>query len=401
MYCNDIVSDAVSIFREMRHTAGPPFILWKTPDNEVQLGAGVLYSTAPRMTTEWRDWLSTLRNDVPAAEHHSGVPLFYILAFDPETDCDAVWKGLPRAQAILPAVWRSFRSEHMPTISRLSDGNTCSWMSGPEFDDRRYGGIEYRSVLDKGLELLRTSSLNKIVLARRATLSTDIAFDTLVERLIDCRHSFSLLFSPDAHRVFFSATPERLASVRDGVVTTAAIAGTALRIADDDSDLDSRQSLLSSDKELDEHEYVLDMICDVLQMFCTGVRTGATSMLSLEHLHHLVTPVLGTLHDGRGITDVVASLHPTPAVAGTPRDEAMRAIRHIEGFDRGLFAGVFGWTDRNGNGDSAVTIRSALLHEGKLVAYAGAGIVRESKAEIEALETFAKLRTVIDIAQAR
>ena len=99
----------------------------------------------------------------------------------------------------------------------------------------------------------------------------------------------------------------------------------------------------------------------------------------------------------RDLRHVLAALHPTPAVAGTPRDAAMRQIAALEPFDRGLYAGCAGWFFPRGDGDAAVTIRSALVRGTDALVWSGAGIVRESNAAAEERETRAKLQTMLDV----
>ena len=89
--------------------------------------------------------------------------------------------------------------------------------------------------------------------------------------------------------------------------------------------------------------------------------------------------------------DLLASLHPTPAVAGLPRPEAMRHISEHEGFDRGWYAAPVGWLDGRGDGDFLVALRSALVQGDRCHMYAGCGIVQGSDPASEYLETCLKL----------
>jgi isochorismate synthase EntC len=115
-----------------------------------------------------------------------------------------------------------------------------------------------------------------------------------------------------------------------------------------------------------------------------------------------MTGISGRMREGRGMRHVIAALHPTPAVAGTPRAEAQELIAALEPFTRGLYAGCVGWFtgDGDGDGDAAVTIRSALVRERDALLWAGAGIVKDSSAIAEECETRAKLRTMLDILSA-
>lgn len=111
---------------------------------------------------------------------------------------------------------------------------------------------------------------------------------------------------------------------------------------------------------------------------------------------HLSTEVRGELADpSTSSVALAASLHPTPAVCGSPTDRAREAIREIEPFDRHFYTGMVGWCNDSGDGEWVVTIRCAEVGERFLRLYAGAGIVAGSKPEAELAETSAKFRTML------
>lgn len=207
-------------------------------------------------------------------------------------------------------------------------------------------------------------------------------------------HAFSLCYSPDGRRYFLSATPERLGSVHDGEFSTMALAGTLTR---SDGAAGDPDALLADAKERAEHAYVVEMIREGISAYCSQLSVEDVRLLDLPHVTHILTRIEGVLSDGYGLNNMIAALHPTPAVAGTPREEACRSITAIEPFPRGLYAGCIGWMDSSGSGDAAVAIRSAVVAGKEAHAFAGAGIVRESDPTEEERETRAKLQTVLDI----
>ena len=123
-------------------------------------------------------------------------------------------------------------------------------------------------------------------------------------------------------------------------------------------------------------------------------------LLKLPNLFHLATDVEGELADGESSLDLIGALHPTAAVAGTPTPDAIAAIRELEPFDRGRYAGPVGWVDAAGNGEWAIALRCAQFETGPdaiaVTAYAGAGIVAGSDPESELLETRVKFRPLVD-----
>jgi menaquinone-specific isochorismate synthase len=116
----------------------------------------------------------------------------------------------------------------------------------------------------------------------------------------------------------------------------------------------------------------------------------------LANVQHLRTPVRATLPESVRLLDVLAALHPTPAVGGSPREPAMARIRELEGFSRGLYAGTLGWLNARGGGEFFVGIRSALVEGATARVYAGAGIVAGSTPEKEFAETELKFRAMLD-----
>jgi menaquinone-specific isochorismate synthase len=119
--------------------------------------------------------------------------------------------------------------------------------------------------------------------------------------------------------------------------------------------------------------------------------------LKLPNLWHLASDVEGTLGDGSTALDLVASMHPTAAVAGSPTTAALGLIDQLEPFDRGRYAGPVGWVDAKGDGEWAVALRCAhVSSSGRITAYAGAGIVLGSDAAAELAETKMKFRPIVE-----
>jgi isochorismate synthase EntC len=137
-------------------------------------------------------------------------------------------------------------------------------------------------------------------------------------------------------------------------------------------------------------------ICDALADVCgEQLSAGALSLMKLRNVQHLFTPIVGRVAGGRGILDLVARLHPTPAMGGVPREPALEMIRRFEGMDRGWYAAPVGWIDARGEGEFAVAIRSALLRGAQATLFAGCGIVAGSDPEREYAESCLKLRPVL------
>ncbi|MFW2399118.1 isochorismate synthase, partial [Burkholderia pseudomallei] len=191
---------------------------------------------------------------------------------------------------------------------------------------------------------------------------------------------------------FVGATPERLARVAHGHAHTHALAGTIARGNDPAHDRALGAQLMASAKERLEHALVVDAIRDALAPLSRAIDVPAQpSLLRLPRLQHLSTPIAAALNERATLLQVVAALHPTPAVAGHPRAAALEHIRAHEGFDRGWYAGPIGWIDAHGNGDFVVALRSALISASACRLFAGCGIVAASEPAREYRETSLKL----------
>ncbi|GAB3282218.1 isochorismate synthase [Microbacterium lacusdiani] len=205
------------------------------------------------------------------------------------------------------------------------------------------------------------------------------------------------------------ASPETLVTVHGGEVTARVLAGTRPRGADADEDTAITSELATNQKDIDEHEYAVRSVVDALRPHTSALAAAEQPFtLKLPNLWHLATDVEGTLSNGSSALDMVRALHPTAAVAGTPRDAAMAAIRRIEPFDRGRYAGPVGWIDAEGDGEWAIALRCAQFGPAdagaptdpsatrSVTAHAGGGIVAGSLPEAELLETRVKFRPIVD-----
>ena len=154
-------------------------------------------------------------------------------------------------------------------------------------------------------------------------------------------------------------------------------------------------SLLGSRKDRDEHGLARASVVRALAPHTSSLEAGEPFALELPNLWHLATDLHGELSDGSNALDLVAALHPTAAVGGTPTDRAVATIAELEPFDRGRYAGPVGWIDGNGSGEWAIALRSAQVADGTVTAYAGAGIVGDSVPAQELAETELKLRPIV------
>lgn len=242
---------------------------------------------------------------------------------------------------------------------------------------------------------IRGGELDKVVLAREIVVTADKLIP-IADVLVRLRHQYPgcFIFSVDG---FVGATPELLVSRHADVVRAQPMAGTAPRRGDPEADARIAAALLASPVYRHEHEVTIDMVHDTLLPFCSYLDDEAEpSVVPLANVQHLATTVEGKLsHPPASVLELVAALHPTPAVCGRPRQAALQLIAEVEGLVRGRYAGTVGWVDRAGNGQWAVSIRCAQIDGTSARLYGGNGIVGDSDPDTELAETRAKLQAML------
>jgi menaquinone-specific isochorismate synthase len=256
----------------------------------------------------------------------------------------------------------------------------------------------------QGLEAIKQGRLEKFVPARALNLTFDASLDPflIAERmqpLADGCYLFALQLSDDL--AFVGASPERLYSRRGDSIETESLAGTRVRGRNDSEDDKLAQELMTGEKELLEHKVVDTHIAESLAKLCQSVDADASlSVRKLARLQHLARSYRGTLKTGIGDNEIVAQLHPSPAVCGAPKEAALAQLEQIEPFDRGWYAGPVG---RIGGAEAelAVGIRSAIIRGKSATLYAGAGVVAGSEPESEWDEIDQKIAPLLNILKSK
>jgi len=263
----------------------------------------------------------------------------------------------------------------------------------------------YAAAVRRALAMIAEGRLEKVVLARAATMTAPEPLDVaaVLERLA-ARNPSGYAFAADvadpgegAPRTLLGASPELLVSRRGRVVTSRPLAGTAPRSPDPDEDARRGEALAASAKDLREHALVVERVAEGLAPFCESLDVPeAPSLTRTAALWHLASRIEGRLREPAPTSlELAEALHPTPAVCGEPTAAAREAIAELEEFPRGFYAGLVGWCDADGDGEWAIAIRCAEVSGRAARVYAGAGIVEGSRPEAELAETGAKFRTLL------
>jgi menaquinone-specific isochorismate synthase len=243
---------------------------------------------------------------------------------------------------------------------------------------------------------IRAGRFAKVVLAREVVVEANRAFVPAdILRRLHALYPSCMVFAVDG---FLGASPELLVSRQGRLVSSHPLAGTVARSGDADTDRRLIEAMLASAKQRHEHRLVIDAVAAALRPVCQPLDVpDVPSVVSLRNVSHLGTRIDGELSGPVAPTalQLVARLHPTPAVAGTPTPDAIAYLQEAEGFDRGRYTGAVGWMDRRGDGEWAVGIRSAEVRANTARLFAGNGVVSDSDPQSELAETQLKLQALL------
>ncbi|HET7489204.1 MAG TPA: isochorismate synthase [Acidimicrobiales bacterium] len=254
---------------------------------------------------------------------------------------------------------------------------------------------EWLDVVAGAVAAIGAGRFRKVVLAREVTVEANrpIRAGDVLGRL-RALYPSCMLFSVDG---FVGASPELLVARTGDQVRSQPMAGTIPRSGEPAADARLAAALLDSEKEREEHALVVEEVAAALAPWCRALDVPAEpSIVPLRNVSHLGTLLTGRLAEGApSALGLALALHPTPAVGGTPTDEALAWIAAVEGLDRGRYAGPVGWVDARGDGEWAVGVRSAELDGNRARLFAGVGVVADSVPEDELAETQLKLQALL------
>nr|WP_306419901.1 isochorismate synthase MenF [Serratia sp. Se-RSmG] len=259
----------------------------------------------------------------------------------------------------------------------------------------------FKHAVAEAVSRFKQGKLDKAVLSRILDIELEqpVAGHQILNNLMvqnPTGYHFSLPLADGG--VLIGASPELLIRKQGGEIHTNPLAGSARRQDDPQQDRLGSERLMRSTKDKYEHKLVIDDIRRHLAPLCASLSVpSGPSLLSTGTMWHLSTRIRGELlNPNLNVMQLACLLHPTPALCGFPTESARQLIADLEPHDRGLFSGIVGWCDANGDGEWAIVIRSGLLRGNRVRLFAGAGIVAASTPQSEWLETAAKLGTMLN-----
>ena len=297
----------------------------------------------------------------------------------------------------LDAISNMQRIVEMPTPAMLSEPN---WPEPDAVSNTDKG--EFLKKVELAKEHVRKGDVFQVVISQRFDHETTAdALD--VYRALRALNPSPYMYlircqDQDGPFAIVGSSPEALVKVMGTNVVTHPIAGSRPRGQDTSTDNQLAEDLLGDEKERSEHLMLVDLARNDLLKVCepTSVRVSEFMQIHrFSHIMHLVSTVEGSLIPGTSIVKAMLATFPAGTLSGAPKPRALEIIHDLEQSYRGLFGGVVGYFDFQGNSDLAIAIRTAVLRNGTARVQAGAGIVLDSVPETEYAETIAKAAVVL------
>jgi len=301
------------------------------------------------------------------------------------------------SSALLDLMQADLAAESTSIASLQAEPRDESLLQGEVVED---APERYLEAVERALQYIAAGDVYQANLSRawNASLARSTAPHQVYRRLRQANPApFSGLAILDDLAIV-SSSPERLVSVRHGIVETRPIAGTRPRGVDAQTDGALARELHANLKERAEHVMLIDLERNDLGRVCEAGSVEVNEFMTIEsyaHVHHIVSNVRGRLREGVTPGQVLAAVFPGGTITGCPKVRCMEIIAELEGQPRGAYTGSLGYLNRDGGMDFNILIRSLQIGNGTITLRAGAGIVADSIPEHELAESRAKARGVL------
>ncbi len=260
-----------------------------------------------------------------------------------------------------------------------------------------YGETAFMEDVEKIRRYIVQGDVMQVVLSQRMSVSFEADPLNLYRALRSLNPSPYMYYMDLGDEHIVSSSPEILARLDRGEITVRPLAGTRRRGRDEEEDLAMEEELLGDPKEIAEHLMLIDLgRNDVGRVSKTG-SVRVTEMMVVEryaHVMHIASNVCGDIREELTAMDLLRATLPVGTLSGAPKVRAMEIIDELEPEKRGIYGGAVGYLSWNGNMDTAIAIRTAVIRNNRLYIQAGAGVVADSVPELEWKETMNKARSV-------
>ncbi|RKQ60416.1 anthranilate synthase component I [Thermovibrio guaymasensis] len=256
---------------------------------------------------------------------------------------------------------------------------------------------EFMEAVEKAKEYIKAGDIIQVVLSRRFEKPFYAEPLTLYRAIRHVNPSPYMYYLDYGDFQIVGASPEVLVRVENGKIETRPIAGTRRRGRTPEEDLALEKELLADEKERAEHIMLVDLARNDVGRVAKVGTVKVNELMVIErysHVMHIVSNVMGELREDKDAFDVLKACFPAGTVSGAPKVRAMEIIDEMEPSERGVYAGAVGYFSFDGNMDTAIAIRTAIVRRNKVYVQAGAGIVADSLPELEAKETLNKARAL-------
>ncbi|MGN6101922.1 MAG: anthranilate synthase component I [Devosia sp.] len=261
---------------------------------------------------------------------------------------------------------------------------------------------EYAGMVERAKEYIRAGDIFQVVLSQRFSADFTLPPTALYRALRRTNPSPYMYFLDFGDFQVAGSSPEILVKVEKGQVTIRPIAGTRKRGSTPTRDKELADELLSDPKELAEHLMLLDLGRNDVGRVARIGSVRVTDKFFLEyysHVMHIVSNVVGELDPKYDFVDALSAGFPAGTVSGAPKVRAMEIIDELEKTRRGIYGGCVGYFGADGTMDTCIVLRTAIVHDGRIYVQAGAGIVADSRPELEQLECENKARALFSAAE--
>ena len=382
-------------------------IYWRNFQLEI-IGIGFLISSEFSNEKEYHnlinDYKAILKKNQPIFDELK-IPFIFIgSSFNlNQNKEDDIWSEFPKGKIFIPKVLIISNNKYQKAILLSSDEapnndfdvleksdfifNSKSFITPNNSDNDKN---QYKDIVDKAIKLITNKTLSKIVLSRQKSYSIkskdDVLFNLISQNNIE-DNTTNFIFDLQERGTFFGSSPETLFSLSDNKLKTEAIAGSFKDT--ENVDLNKRK------KEVQEHNFVVNYLKKQLTDFSSEIKIYNNDIMRLNKISHIRTKIESTIDKKYDAFNILYQIHPTPAVAGNPKNLSMQKIEELEPHNRGWYSGAMGWIDNKQDAHFIVTIRSGIIKKNLLNIYAGCGITKDSDANAEYNESEMKFDYIL------